>query len=155
MVNSPDRRGRVEQTKRKHWVRLGAFAFVLALISLLATWVGLSGTWVGDDWHMVNNYLYEDWAELGASENVFSDPTIWLSLPRLAANGTAALLAFRAEAMQSLSWMLFGRWSTFEWLGLGVVLLVPSFLSYRRDWPGPRTDRLRGVADPPGQQSVR
>jgi hypothetical protein len=26
----------------------------------------LSGTWVGDDWHMVNNYLYEDWTELAA-----------------------------------------------------------------------------------------
>jgi len=59
-----ERRGRVEQTKRKHWVRLGAFAFVVTLISWAATWVGLSGTWVGDDWHMVNNYLYEDWAEL-------------------------------------------------------------------------------------------
>jgi len=329
-----ERRGRVEQTKRKHWVRLGALAFVLALISWAATWVGLSGTWVGDDWHMVDNYLYEDWAELaavfkrnaasylfgedkigpyrpvtmftliathlltprpwlhhavswllhaatslllfallrssgpaarpatevtsevvaaglaalfflhpvhvesyvwingrsdllagfwlaalafslnqmsraprrglrpvfvlglvaflgassklpfaiaavaawlawairtrapqsriagsaiaagivvhlilraifapfrgqlGASENVFSDPTIWLSLPRLAANGAEALLAFRAEAMQSLSWMLFGRWSTFEWLGLAIVFLVPLFLSYRGDWPG-------------------
>lgn len=324
----------MEQTKRQHLVRLGAVAFVLALISMVATWIGLSGTWVGDDWHMVNNYLYEDWTELatvfkrnaasylfgedkigpyrpvtmftliathllapkpwlhhavswllhaatsllvfallrssgpaarpvtdvtnevvaaglaglfflhpvhvesyvwingrsdllagfwlaalafllnqmsraprqglgpvfalglvaflgassklpfaiaavaawlawairtrapqsrsagsaigvgigihlilravfapfrgqlGASENVFSDPAIWLSLPRLAANGSEALLAFRAEAMQSLSWMLFGQWSTLEWLGLAIAVLVPSFLSYRRDWPG-------------------
>jgi hypothetical protein len=42
------------------------FGLVVAAVSLLATWVGLSGTWVGDDWHMVDNYLYADWAELGA-----------------------------------------------------------------------------------------
>ena len=320
--------------ERKHWVRLGAFALVVTLISWAATWVGLSGTWVGDDWHMVNNYLYEDWSELaavfkrnaasylfgddkigpyrpvtmftllathllvprpwlhhalswllhagtslllfgllrasgpaarpardltndlaaaglaalffvhpvhvesyvwingrsdllggfwlaalafslsqisraprgglvpvlalglvsflgassklpfaiaalaawlgwairtrapqariaggaigvgvgahlilravfapfrgqlGASENVFSDPTIWWSLPRLAANGTETLLAFRAEAMRSLAWMLFGPWSAFEWLGMAIALLVVSFLMYRRDWSG-------------------
>ena len=56
----------MEQAKRKHWVLLGAFACALVLISWVATWVGLSGTWVGDDWHMVNNYLYEDWTELAA-----------------------------------------------------------------------------------------
>ena len=39
---------------------------VLAGVSLAAAWSGLSGTWVGDDWHMVGNYLYADWAELGA-----------------------------------------------------------------------------------------
>jgi hypothetical protein len=32
---------------------LTAFAFVLALISWVATWIGLSGTWVGDDWEAV------------------------------------------------------------------------------------------------------
>lgn len=322
----------MNETARKHWVHLGAFAFALTLISWAATWAGLTGTWVGDDWHMVNNYLYEDWSELtavfkrnaasylfgedkigpyrpvtmftliathlllpepwlhhaiswilhavtslllfailrssgpiarpakdhtkdiaaaglaalfflhpvhvesyvwingrsdllagfwlavlafllnrmrgsgrrgyvavlglaaflgassklpfaiaalaaclgwairtrapqwrnaagaigfgigahlilraifapfrgqlGASENVFSDPTIWLSLPRLAANGTETLVAFRGEAMRSLSWMLFGPWSMVEWLGLAIGLLVVSFLSYRRDWPG-------------------
>jgi hypothetical protein len=58
--------GGVDRTKRQRWVRLGAFAFVVTLISWAATWAGLSGTWVGDDWHMVNNYLYEDWTELAA-----------------------------------------------------------------------------------------
>jgi len=326
----------VRQAERQHWARLGGFAFVLALLSCAATWVGLSGTWVGDDWHMVNNYLYGDWAELGAvfkrnaasylfsedrvgpyrpvtmvtliaahllapepwlhhavswllhaatslllfgvfrspalggpsvqsdgvttdivaaglaalfflhpvhvesyvwingrsdlvagfwlvalayllskmsdaprrglgsvfavglvaflgassklpfaiaavavwfawatrtrapqsrmagsaiaagvgvhlilravfapfrgqvgaSENVFSDPAIWLSIPRLVGKGTEALLTFPAEAMQSLSWVLFGPWATSDWLGLAIAVLVLSFLSYRRDWPG-------------------
>jgi hypothetical protein len=31
-VGRIERRGRVEQTKRKHWVRLGAFAFVLIVL---------------------------------------------------------------------------------------------------------------------------
>ncbi|MDH3483698.1 MAG: hypothetical protein OEM16_05675 [Myxococcales bacterium] len=53
-------------TKRQHWRRLGGFALVLGVVSLLTTWVGLSGSWVADDWHMVDNYLYADWAELGA-----------------------------------------------------------------------------------------
>ena len=52
------------------------------------------------------------------------------------ANGTETLLAFRAEVMQSLSWMLFGPWSMSEWLGLAIALLALLVLSYRRDWPG-------------------
>ena len=87
---------------------------------------------VGIGAHLILRAVFAPFrGQLGASENVFSDPAIWLSVPRLTANGTGALLAFRAEAMQSMSWMLFGRWSTFEWLGLAIVLLVPLFLSYR------------------------
>lgn len=56
----------MEHTDRKHWIRLTAFALVLVAVSLMTTWVGLAGSWVGDDWHMVGNYLYGDWAELGA-----------------------------------------------------------------------------------------
>ena len=56
----------MKQTEREHWIRLGGFAFALVVVSLVTTWAGLSGSWVGDDWHMVNNYLYSDWAELGA-----------------------------------------------------------------------------------------
>jgi hypothetical protein len=74
--------------------------------------------------------------QVGATENVLSDPATWASLPRLICKGTEALLAFRAEAMQSLSWVLSGPWSTREWLGLAIALLVVSFLAYRRDWPG-------------------
>lgn len=330
---------RVEQTGRHHWRRLGVFALLLVLLSLAATWVGLSGSWVGDDWHMVKNPFYTDWAELGAvfsrnaadylfgkekagpyrpvamftliashllapmpwlhhvvgwllhvatslllfavlrsqgpaasvagndissttdrvaagvaalfflhpvnvesyvwingrsdllagfwlvvlafllsrmrrvprpgnahlfvlglvtflgassklpfaiaalsawlawstwmpsvrtrraggaiaagiavhlilravyapfrgqlgaSENVFTDPRLWSTLPRLAGKGTDALLAFRAEAMQSLSWVLFGPWSTSEWLGLAIAMLFLTFLIHRRD--------LRGLA---------
>ncbi|MBT8206778.1 MAG: hypothetical protein KJO18_00775, partial [Acidimicrobiia bacterium] len=52
--------------ERRHWHRPMGFAFALGAVSIAATWVGLSGSWVGDDWHMVHNYLYGDWAELGA-----------------------------------------------------------------------------------------
>jgi hypothetical protein len=74
--------------------------------------------------------------QLGASENVFADPDIWSSVPKLVGKGAAALLSFRAEAMQSLSWVLFGPWSTSDWMGLAVVLLVLVFLICRRDGPG-------------------
>lgn len=56
----------MEQTDRKHWHRLAGFATTLGVISLVASWAGLAGSWVGDDWHMVGNYLYGDWAELGS-----------------------------------------------------------------------------------------
>ncbi len=74
--------------------------------------------------------------QLGASENVFADPDIWLSVPKLVGKGATTLLTFRAEAMQSLSWVLFGPWSTSDWVGLVVVLLVLGFLISRRDGPG-------------------
>lgn len=74
--------------------------------------------------------------QLGASENVFSDPDIWSSVPKLVGKGADALLTFRAEAMQSLSWVLFGPWSMSDWMGLAVTLLVLGFLIYRRNWPG-------------------
>lgn len=74
--------------------------------------------------------------QLGASENVFTNPEIWLSIPKLVGKGTAAVFTFPAEAMQSLSWVLFGPWSTLDWLGLVAALLVLSFLTYRKDWPG-------------------
>ncbi len=56
----------MQPTERAHWIRLTGFALVLVVVSLVTTWVGLSGSWVADDWHMVNSYLYADWAELGA-----------------------------------------------------------------------------------------
>jgi len=74
--------------------------------------------------------------QLGTSENVFADPEIWSSVPKLVGKGAAALLSFRAEAMQSLSWVLFGPWSTADWLGLALVLLSLAFLVSRRDGPG-------------------
>lgn len=74
--------------------------------------------------------------QLGTSENVFADPDIWSSVPKLVGKGAAALLSLRAEAMQSLSWVLFGPWSTSDWLGLAFVLLVLGFLISRRDLPG-------------------
>lgn len=330
----------MRKTERKHWLGLGGFALVVLVASLAATWVGLCGTWVGDDWHMVNNYLYGDWAELGAvfkrnaasylfvedkvgpyrpatmltliathllspnpwlhhalswllhaatslllfaalrasrndvpgnaeqsavvteivaaglaalfflhpvnvesyvwingrsdllagfwlvalvfslnqmsttnasserrlaptlvlgliaflgassklpfaiaavaawlawairvpfrqsriagsaitagvaahlvlraafapfrgqlgaSENVFSDPEIWSSIPKLVGKGAEAMITLRAEAMQSLSWVLFGPWSAAEWLGLAVALFVLLILSFRKDWSG-------------------
>jgi hypothetical protein len=38
--------------------------------------------------------------------------------------------------MQSLSWVLFGPWSTGDWFGIAIAFLSFSFLIYRRDWPG-------------------
>ena len=74
--------------------------------------------------------------QLGTSENVFSDPAIWSSVPKLVGKGAEALLSFPAEAMQSLSWVLFGPWSLADGIGLAFTGLVLGFLTYRRDWPG-------------------
>ncbi len=324
----------MEPTKRQQWIRLVGFALVLALVSLLATCIGLSGSWVADDWHMVDNYLYADWAELGAvfkrnaayylftddkvgpyrpvtmltllathllapgpwlhhavswvlhaltafllfvvlrqqlsrledapnglvdavsalfaglfflhpvhvesyvwingrsdllggfwlvalafllnrganessrrvgsalviglvaflgassklpfaiaaaavwlawtirdrsplrriygaiiafgiaahvvlrlvfapfrgqlgtSDDILLDTGVWLALPRLFAQGIASLMALRAEAMQSLSWVLFGPWSFYDWVGLIVIAFALFGLVRRRDWPG-------------------
>ena len=87
--------------------------------------------------HLVLRTIFAPFGgQLGASENVFLDPAIWLSVPRLLGKGTQALVTFPAEAMQSLSWVLFGPWSTGDWFGLAMALLIFSFLIYRRDWPG-------------------
>jgi hypothetical protein len=46
------------------------------------------------------------------------------------------MFSLRAEAMQSLSWALFGTWSLPEWLGLLLVVGVILFLMYQKDWSG-------------------
>ena len=99
-------------------------------------WAG-SAVAAGIAVHLVLRSVFAPFqGQLGASENVFADPDIWSSVPKLVGKGTAALLSFRAEAMQSLSWVLFGPWSTSDWVGLAVVLLVLVFLMSRRDVPG-------------------
>ena len=52
--------------QRNDGLRLGGLAILAVAVSWAATWVGLSGSWVGEDWHMIHNDLYGDWAELGA-----------------------------------------------------------------------------------------
>ncbi len=74
--------------------------------------------------------------QVGANHGVFTDPETWAVLPRLVGKGADAVLAFRAESMQSLSWALFGPWEATEWLGLAITALGVAFLAYRRDWAG-------------------
>jgi hypothetical protein len=73
---------------------------------------------------------------LGTSDNILLDTGVWLSLPKLMGKGMEALLTFRSEAMQSLSWVLFGPWSFGDWAGLAVTVFALVFLQRRRDWPG-------------------
>lgn len=74
--------------------------------------------------------------QLGTSDDILLDTGVWLSLPRLFAQGIASLMALRAEAMQSLSWVLFGPWSFYDWVGLVVIVFALVGLVRRRDWPG-------------------
>lgn len=46
--------------ERPRWLAFGA----LGLVSLLAAARGLSGSWVGDDFHMLSGPYYGDWAEV-------------------------------------------------------------------------------------------
>jgi len=46
--------------ERPRWLAFGA----LCLVSLLAAARGLSGSWVGDDFHMLSGPYYGDWAEV-------------------------------------------------------------------------------------------
>ena len=92
---------------------------------------------VGVGSHVILRAIYAPFrGQVGAAENVLSDPSIWWALPRLAAKGTTAFLAFPAEAMQSLTWVLSGPWTVSDWLGLALAVSILSFLTYRRDWPG-------------------
>lgn len=74
--------------------------------------------------------------QLGTSGSILLDPGVWASLPKLMGKGAEALLTFRAEAMQSLSWVLFGPWSFGDWVGLATTVFALLFLARRRDWPG-------------------
>ncbi len=73
--------------------------------------------------------------ELGTSQSILLDQGVWLALPKLFGRGLVALVALRAEAMQSLSWTLFGPWSFYDGLGLVLIALVLLALFRRRDWP--------------------
>ena len=129
---------------------LGASSKLPFAIAALAAWLAwASGTCAaqsrragsaiasGIAVHLVLRTVFAPFqGQLGASENVFADPEIWSSVPKLVGKGAAALLSFRAEAMQSLSWVLFGPWSASDWIGLAVTLLGLGFLISRRDWSG-------------------
>lgn len=144
---------------RPPWVQLfvlGLLAFLGAssklpfAIAAVASWLAWANTRpaaqsrlagsviaLGIGVHLVLRAVFAPFrGQLGASENVFADPEIWSSVPKLVGKGATALLSLRAEAMQSLSWVLFGPWSMSDWVGLAVVLLVLGFLVYRRDGPG-------------------
>lgn len=71
---------------------------------------------------------------LGTSENLFLDPNVWFTVPKLIAQGAIAVLTFRAEAMQSLSWLLFGPWTPVEGVALAAAIGVGALLAWRRDW---------------------
>jgi len=144
---------------RPRWVKLfvlGLVAFLgassklpfaLAAVAAWLAWASRRPTaqsrWAGSAIatgiavHLVLRAVFAPFrGQLGASENVFADPDIWSSVPKLVGKGAVALLSFRAEAMQSLSWVLLGPWSISDWLGLAGVLLVLGFLILRRDGPG-------------------
>lgn len=105
----------MDKTEPKHWFWLAGFAAVLALVSLLATWAGLAGSWVGDDWHMVGSYLYGDWAELGAvfqrnaGYYLFTDDKVgpYRPVTMLTLLGTH-LLVPRPWLHHTVSWLLHG-----------------------------------------------
>jgi hypothetical protein len=129
---------------------LGASSKLPFAIAALAAWLAWASRrpaaqsrWAGSAIasgiavHLVLRTVFAPFrGQLGASENVFADPDIWSSVPKLVGKGTAALLSFRAEAMQSLSWVLFGPWSASDWIGLAVALLGLGFLIFRRDGSG-------------------
>ncbi|MBT8452633.1 MAG: hypothetical protein KJO40_11755 [Deltaproteobacteria bacterium] len=147
------------RAQRPRWVQLvvlGLVAFLGAssklpfAIAAVAAWLAwasrrpaAASRWAGSaiaggiGVHLVLRAVFAPFrGQLGASENVFADPEIWAAVPKLVGKGAAALLSFRAEAMQSLSWVLFGPWSMADGLGLALVLLVLAFLVLRRDGPG-------------------
>jgi len=87
--------------------------------------------------HVVLRMMFAPFTgQVGTAENILFDAGVWSALPRLFAQGLASLATLRAEAMQSLSWMLFGPWSVYDWAGLVVAALVLAALVRHRDWPG-------------------
>jgi hypothetical protein len=72
----------------------------------------------------------------GATESIARDFSAFAEVPHLLAKASAAVLAFRAEAMQSLAWQLFGPVSPAEWVGGFVLVAALVALLWKRDWGG-------------------
>ncbi|MEM7136475.1 MAG: hypothetical protein AAF500_07850 [Myxococcota bacterium] len=119
--------------------------FVLAALAVWLGWVlrrrsrdaGAYGTAIGVAIaaHAILRSIFAPFSgELGTATNLFTDPGVWLAVPKLLAQGVLAIATFRAEAMQSLSWVLFGPWEWPEVAALVVSLAAVSLLVRRRDW---------------------
>jgi hypothetical protein len=72
----------------------------------------------------------------GATESIGQDFSAFAEVPHLLAKAAAAVLTFRAEAMQSLAWQLFEPVSAVEWVGGFVLVGALIALLARRDWGG-------------------
>jgi hypothetical protein len=72
----------------------------------------------------------------GVTENLAHDFSAFADLPQLLAKSAAAVVTFRAEAMQSLAWELFQPFSLVEWIGLVVLVAAVAGLAVRRDFGG-------------------
>lgn len=72
---------------------------------------------------------------IGSSEAVLFDPSVWQAIPKLLSSAVVAWASLRAEAMQSLSWVLFRPWESWEWMGLASIVVAIVLLVRRRDWP--------------------
>lgn len=129
---------------------LGASSKLPFAIAAVAAWLGWairtrapqsrragSAITAGIALHLVLRAFFAPFkGQLGASGNVFTDLYVWSAAPKIIGKGASAILSLRAEAMQSLSWALFGAWSLPEWLGLLLVVIVILFLTYQKDWSG-------------------
>ncbi len=73
---------------------------------------------------------------LGATENLARDISAFADVPQLLAKSTAAIVSFRAEAMQSLAWELLQPFSVSEWMGALVLIITAAALIARRDYGG-------------------
>lgn len=130
---------------------LGAGSKLPFVVAAVALWLGLSyrlpdrsSRWragvplfAGIGVYLILRWIYVPFLErFGAAESILVNGSVWAATPQLLAKSADALLAFRAEAMQSLAWELHRPWSPGEWVGAAALLASGFGLAWRRDLGG-------------------
>lgn len=130
---------------------LGAGSKLPFVVAAVALWLGVAfrlpdrrfrwtagaPLFAGIGFYLFLRWIYVPFFErFGAAEDILFDGSVWAEVPQLLAMSADALLAFRAEAMQSLAWELHKPMSAGEWVGAAALLGAGIGLAWRRDIGG-------------------
>lgn len=130
---------------------LGAGAKLPFVVAVVALWVGVAfrlpdrgprwragpPLFAGLGAYMLLRWIYVPLTgRFGSADNILLDGSAWAAIPQLLAKSADALIAFRAESMQSLAWALYQAPSPGDWVGAAALLAAGLGLAWRRDIGG-------------------
>lgn len=130
---------------------LGAGSKLPFVVAVVALWVGVAfrlpergprwragpPLFAGLGAYMLLRLVYVPLTgRFGSADNILLDGSAWGAAPQLLAKSADALIAFRAESMQSLAWALDQSLSPGEWVGAAALLAAGLGLAWRRDIGG-------------------